>query len=341
MAETGSIRIALIEAGHWHAPLYLDGLSGDGIDVVAVSDREGAGGRQIAERCKARFHEDWRALIQSEAIDFAIAFGRPVEMPAIGEALVEAGIAFALEKPCGVDPAGVRRLAEMAARAGHFAAVPYLYRIGPLRTMLANLSGGLPGRFHHLSFRFIGGPPTRYLENDCAWMLDPTQSGGGALMNLGGHFVDLFHLLTGGPAATVSALTSEGAYGAGVEDYAVLRLTGAGGAIGVIEAGYTFPSAGEALREFSFTLRSEQYYVTSRGRGLEVRSVAAPQEKSDALDLELRNELYYPMFVADTIERFRAGKPPACGLEQAVEVMDIMALAYRSAASGGQVLAYQ
>jgi len=341
MAETGGIRIALIEAGHWHAPLYLDGLLSAGVEVVAVSDRDGAGGRQIAEQYDACFYESWRDLIQSEAVDFAFAFGRPVEMPVIGEALIEVGIAFALEKPCGVDPAGVRRLADAAARAKHFVAVPYLYRIGPLRAALAGLSGGLPGRFHHLSFRFVGGPPSRYLENDCAWMLDPSQSGGGALMNLGGHFVDLFHLLAGGPAANVSALTSESAYGAGVEDYAVLRLTGVDGAIGVIEAGYTFPSGGESLREFSFTLRSQQHYVTSRGQGIEVRSVLAPTEQADVLDVELRNELYYPMFVTDTIARFRQGKAPACGLAQAVEVMDIIALAYRSAAAGGEVLSYQ
>lgn len=328
------MRIALIEAGHWHAPLYLDGLRGDGIEVVAVSDRQGGAGRQIAERFEARFHESWRELIRAEDVDFAFAFGRPVEMPEIGEALVRAGIAFALEKPCGVDVAGVGRLARVAGEAGHFVAVPYLYRIGPLREVLAGLAGGLPGRFHHMSFRFIGGPPARYLENGCEWMLDPSQSGGGPLMNLGGHFVDLFHLLTGTRAEVACAVTGDGAYRAGIEDHAVVTLRGAGGAVGVVEAGYTFPSAGAALREFSFTLRSQDHYVTSHGDGLVVRAVAGPSEAGERVEVELRNELYYPMFVTDTLERFRQGRQPACGLAEAVEVMEVLRQAYAVAGRG-------
>ena len=325
------MRIALIEAGHWHAPLYLDGLAGDGLEVAAVSDVSGGGGRAIADRYRARFYERWEDLIGVETIDFAFAFGRPVEMPVIGEALVRAGVPFALEKPCGIDLAGVQGLARLAAATDHFVAVPYLYRIGPLREALATLAGELPGRFHHMSFRFIGGPPGRYLETNCPWMLDCAQSGGGALMNLGGHFVDLVSLLTGETARDVAAVTSDSAYGAGIEDYAALTIRTDGGAVAVVEAGYTFPSAGEALREFSFTLRSDTHYVTSTGDGLIVRDVARPSEAGRHIGVELRNERYYPMFVADTLARFRRGEPPACGLGEAVEVMDVMARAYRSA----------
>jgi predicted dehydrogenase len=150
-------------------------------------------------------------------------------------------------------------------------------------------------------------------------------------MNLGGHFVDLVSLLTGETARDVAAVTSDSAYGAGIEDYAALTIRTDGGAVAVIEAGYTFPSAGEALREFSFTLRSDTHYVTSAGDGLIVRDVARPSEAGRHIGVELRNERYYPMFVADTLERFRRGEPPACGLGEAVEVMDVMVRAYRSA----------
>ena len=324
------MKIALIEAGHWHTPLYLDGLSGDDLEIVAVSDALGGSGRVIAERSGARFYDRWVDLLEAETMDFAFAFGRPVEMPVIGDALVQAGVPFALEKPCGIDLDGVSTLAETAAAANHFVAVPYLYRIGPLREALAQLAGGLPARLHHMSFRFIGGPPRRYLETNCPWMLDRAQSGGGALMNLGGHFIDLVSLLTGEAAKDVVAFTSDSAYSAGVEDYATLMLRCEGGAVAVIEAGYTFPSAGEALREFLFTLRSDSHYVTSTGDGLIVRDVTQPSEAGKYVGVELRNERYYPMFVTDTLARLRQGEPPACGLAEAVEVMDVIVRAYRS-----------
>jgi len=332
------MKIALVEAGHWHAPLYLDGLKEDGIEVVAVSDREGRQGARIAAELGARSYQSWQQLLANEAVDFAFAFGRPVDMPAIGAALIAAGVPFAMEKPCGTSLAEVEALASSARARDHFVAVPFLYRFGPLREVLARLEGALPARFHHMSFRFIGGPPVRYLENGCPWMLDAAQSGGGAMMNLGGHFVDLFALLSGESVAVVTAAMSDRAWGAGIEDYAVATLRGTGGALATIEAGYTFPSDGSALREFSFTLRSARCYVMSASGGIRVRPVARGGEAEAAIAVELGNERYYPIFVADTLARFRAGEAPACGLGEAVEVMRVMELAYRSAAAGGALL---
>ena len=76
----------------------------------------------------------------------------------------------------------------------------------------------------------------------------------------------------------------------------------------------------------------------SASGGIRVRPVARGGEAEAAIAVELGNERYYPIFVADTLARFRAGEAPACGLGEAVEVMRVMELAYRSAAAGGALL---
>ena len=48
------MKVALLEASHWHVPLYLDALEAPGIEVVALSDAEQVKGEAIAARfgCK-------------------------------------------------------------------------------------------------------------------------------------------------------------------------------------------------------------------------------------------------------------------------------------------------
>ena len=75
-------------------------------------------------------------------------------------------------------------------------------------------------------------------------MLDPQQSGGGALRNLGVHGVDAFLSLAGEQAVRVDHAAFHSIFGEAVEDYACVVLRAADGMVGVIEAGYTHPDAG-------------------------------------------------------------------------------------------------
>jgi len=333
------LKIALIEAGHWHVPLYLHGLAAPDVEIVAVADSQNSAGPSLAERYGARFYESYVDLLQGEAIDFAFAFGRPSEMPRIAEHLLAARVPFALEKPCATNLDDLKQLQASAEAANAFVAVPYIYRVGMLRDAFRDVEGQLPGDFKHLSFRFIGGPPQRYVTSGCGWMLDPQYSGGGSTINLGGHFVDLFRLLTGEDVATVCAVMSNATYAEAIEDYSVMTLRGSRAAVAVVETGYTFPGDAEAPREFTFSARSDQHYFCSSAKGMEVREVGAPLTGARELMVELNNDHYYALFVRDTLDRFRRGVPPACVLTEAVAVMQVIEAAYRSARENGRPIA--
>ena len=74
------MKVAIIEASHWHVPLYLDALSRDEVEVVAVSDREDARGAEIARRFGCKLYTSYEDLLRSESFDVAFAFGRHSDM---------------------------------------------------------------------------------------------------------------------------------------------------------------------------------------------------------------------------------------------------------------------
>jgi predicted dehydrogenase len=104
------MKVALLEASHWHVPLYLDPLEARGIEVVAVSDAEQVRERRLQRDTEVDSTNRAYELLEREKVDFAFAFGRHSEMPAIAEALIARKIPFALEKPCGVNMSQVTRL---------------------------------------------------------------------------------------------------------------------------------------------------------------------------------------------------------------------------------------
>ena len=63
---------------------------------------------------------------------------------------------------------------------------------------------GALGRIVALEGRCAAGRLQRYLDGHAAWMLDPAQSGGGPMLNLGVHWIDLFRWMLGEEVEGVS-----------------------------------------------------------------------------------------------------------------------------------------
>src|ERR1700686_3612123 len=126
------MKIALLEASHWHVPLYLDALEAPGIEVVAVSDAEEVKGEAIAARFGSKLYSSAYELLEREEVDFAFVLGRHSEMPALAEAVIARHIPFALEKPCGVNMSQVTRLRRLAEEANVYCAIPFIFRISDL-----------------------------------------------------------------------------------------------------------------------------------------------------------------------------------------------------------------
>jgi len=133
-------------------------------------------------------------------------------------AALDAGVAVFCEKPLGRSAGETRAAVEAARRADRLLAVDYCYRFTRAAEALRAALAGL-GRIDavELVFHNAYGP-------DKPWYYDRERAGGGCLLDLGTHLVDLALWLLA-PARVIDAearLLHRG--GHGVEDYAVARL---------------------------------------------------------------------------------------------------------------------
>ncbi len=235
------VRTAFIGVSHWHLPLYLDpALAEPGLHVVAVSDPNPAVADRVAARTGASGWTDWRAMCAQARPDFVFVLGRHCDMAEVGRHLIEQRIPFAIEKPCGLNAQEVADLAVRAAAAGAFAAVPFVLRQSQMMQAIGEAAADEPVLY--LSFKFVGGSVDRYRQAGCDWMLRRSLSGGGCLLNLGVHFLDLARVLFGSARPTVAgAMMSNALDGLDTEDHAVVLLR-AGARACLVEVGYTYPA---------------------------------------------------------------------------------------------------
>jgi predicted dehydrogenase len=329
------MRVAILEASHWHVPLYLDPLEAKGIEVVAVSDAEHVKGSAIAERYGCKLYSSSLELLDREQIDFAFVFGRHADMPTFAEACIVRKIPFALEKPCGKNMAQVTRLRELVEAANLYCAIPFIFRISDLYEALKAAEGQIPSNFNYMSFRFIAGSPERYKAAGSGWVLDPAMSGGGPTINLATHFIDLFRLLTGKEVVRVSAIMNSRTHHCAIEDYSVLTMQTEDGVIGSIESGYSFPSSADEQREFSFALASDRMYAMSGPDRIEIRDRNNLAAGTRSRRLRLETDVYYPLFVKQVLAECRAGATPFASLRDAESMMQVVDAAYASARQGG------
>jgi len=204
---------------------------------------------------------------------------------------LEAGVAVFCQKPLGRDAAETARVVAAAGAADRLLGVDLSYRFTDGMAAIADLvRRGALGRVFAIDLVFHNayGP-------DKPWFYDRAQSGGGCVMDLGIHLVDLALWATGFPdiARTQASLFAGGAPLHGrdaVEDYAVATLDLADGAVVRLACSWRVHAGRDAVIEASFygseggaTLRnvdgSFYDFVAERHRGTARERLAGPPEE--------------------------------------------------------------
>lgn len=167
---------------------------------------------------------------------------------------LEAGVAVFCQKPLGRTKAEVRAVVDAARSSDRLLGVDLSYRFTSgmqrIRELLRSGEFGRPFAAD-LTFHNAYGP-------DKPWFYDPALSGGGCVMDLGVHLVDLAlwaldwpevvdvqsHLLAGGAPLRDPAMQ--------VEDYAIATLTLASGAVLRLACSWRLPAGQEAVISAEF-----------------------------------------------------------------------------------------
>lgn len=214
---SGNIGVGLVGLGR-HGSRYarhlLEGIPG--CHLAAVSRRDVGAGRAFAERHGLLFVPDWRELVTREEVDAVVVVTPPALNREICLAAVRAGKPLLIEKPLALTVADAREMVRAAREAGLTLMTAQTLRFTPvlarLRDRLADVG---PLEYLVLVMR-ADRPPHRWLD-------DPSQAGGGVLLEIGIHLLDLIRFLTGAEAVeAVADLTQR--HTSRVEDLALARF---------------------------------------------------------------------------------------------------------------------
>ena len=324
-----TIRIAAIEVSHWHAVFdaaYLRHLIAmPDVELIAIQDSDArVAAKRAAEVGNVPTYTDYRKMLSVTRPDFVIALGRHREMAGIAHDLLDQGYPFLMEKPMGINAREVESVAARATRLGAFVAVPLAQRYSPFakraRELLAN--DGF-GPLSHIYVRINRPAPPRYQAWDCSWMLDPLESGGGCLRNLGSHGIDMFLHLTGEPAQVTGAQLSRRAHKYPVEDYASVLLRSASGVLGTVEVGNGFPRDGT----------DGEWKIAGRDAILTMKDGVMKLATADGDQTFPGTDVVAPYFVAvrDALDHWQRRVPPPITVHDCARAVSLIDQAYKCA----------
>jgi len=318
------MRIVLIGVSHWHTPFYLDpAIELPDVQIVGVSDPDVTRAGPAAAKANCPAFADYREMCAKLRPDFAFALGRHCDMAEEARFLIENRIPFAMEKPCALNAAEARDIADRAAAANVFAAVPMVFRYCPIIDTIREIASN--EALHYLMFKFVGGMVNRYHQQDVTWVIDRAQSGGGPLLNLGIHFVDLCRvLLPGADLKVTGAMMSNRAEHLTIEDHAVMMMQG-GGASCMIETGYLYP-APNSVFDMHYSIRTEGHYFSAHDNGM--LEIVTNDRVRTTREMKLTNVFFYPEFVRDTLARVRDGRKPIADLADNAAAVTLIETAY-------------
>ena len=310
------LKIALLGVSHWHVPLYLPGLPEN--SVVAVSDDNESITNKFARKYNCPAYRDYRQMITDTRPDFVFAFAPHHRMKEVAEYLLEENISFSIEKPAGLNAGEVEALYDYAEKKGAFCAIPFVWRYSDTVNDLK--SKYLTSNIVHMSYKFVAGPPSRYIESS-PWMLSQKTAGGGCMTNLGVHFIDMALYLTDSNYA--DTLSSIYQYGKeyDIETYATSMLRLDAGASLLLESGYAYPMTEDSKRENRWTIVTENGYYILADNNLEIREYA---KEPANVPLNTDSDVYYAIFAETSLNDFIAGNKPRASLGEMLAVRRIL-----------------
>ena len=210
----------------------------DGSQLVAVMRRDGAKAADYARRHEVpRWYDDADRLIADPEVDAVYVATPPGSHEELASKVAAAGKPCYVEKPMARNHAECLRMVETfrAAKVPLFVAY-YRRRLPRFVQAKQLIDDGRLGVITGLVYRHTR--LFRATQGD-EWRLDPARSGGGLLLDLGSHALDLFDFLLG-PLAEVRGSAARVTRGR-VEDVVVMSFRTGCGALG--SASWNFAGA--------------------------------------------------------------------------------------------------
>ena len=224
------------------------GIAAAGGAVVAVCDPDPAA-RALAEVRGARAHADLEGLLAERPDAVYVATPNHLHRRAV-EACAAAGVPVLTEKPLAATLADAEAMVAACARAGVLMGTAFDQRRHPahraVRDLVAAKRIGAVTAVRIVYACWLGpdwsaGPGLGDGCNGANWRIDPNQAGGGAVIDLAPHGIDLVDALLGEPLVELAGLMQSRVQDYAVDDGGVLVGRTASGVLAAIHNSYNTP----------------------------------------------------------------------------------------------------
>jgi predicted dehydrogenase len=336
------LRWGILGAGGIARRKVLPALVDSTIKVVAVMDRNRSTAKEVATTFGIPFATDSAQELLDQRID-AVYIASPVYLH--HEHALSASVRrihILLEKPLALNSKEGHEIVAACQSSGSFLQVGYMMKFHSLHRELSEI----------LAAGDIGMPVFGRARLSCwyppiegSWRQQLDLGGGGALMDMGTHCIDLLEWLLGSRVVEVSAYVDTLVHSYEVEDSATMLMKFANGAHGVVDAFFCIPDAcGSSLLEIYGTggsIRGEDTIGQQPGGRVTVRRTLAKSEY-DAQQNQSADNTYKTDLMLPAVNMFRAefeyfskcilkGSPPTINTGEAgLHLLDVVEAAYKS-----------
>jgi predicted dehydrogenase len=312
-----------------------------GAQVIAVMDSDIATAKRVASKYDIEnYYDNEEELLAHEEID-AVHIASPVcyhKSQAIMAA--DAGKHILLEKPIALNAKEAQEIVDYCKKKNVRLAAGFMMRFATMhRKIKEMLDEEVIGQLIYTDAQFT----CWYPEIEGAWRQYKGKSGGGALMDMGMHLVDLIQYITGSKITSVAAFIENIRFSYEVEDSSSLLVRYDNGMIGNLNAYFNIPDSAARWQISFFGTRGRIIGETTigqedGGRLLvicedEEKDYNAQQDVSVAKEEIITGE-YGDLFEFE-LESFTDsvinGKPFVCDAQQAVYCHKVTDAAYKSA----------
>ena len=301
-------------------------------ELVAVMDKMPAVAEAVGKKYGVPYFADEEEMLKSVACD-AVYISTPVFCHYEQAMLVlKYGRNALLEKPVALSARESRELVDAFKKAGKQLSIGYLMKFHNLHQAAKKMiAEGKIGKVVSIRANFS----CWYPEIKGAWRQNKKLGGGGALMDLGVHCIELVEDLLGDEIETVKALTANQVFAYEVEDGAIAVFKTHGGVLGHIDCNFNVPDlASESKLEIYGT---EGYIICNGTLSQEevgtMRYLYAPQGAYDAQQSRTVNEPVtftgageniYTKQIAAFVKILRSGKNDYFYADRAVQVQEVV-----------------
>jgi predicted dehydrogenase len=207
-----------------HGVNYTEILTSLGHEVYGV-DAEPHARREFQDTFDTATFEDPMELFEAD-VDAVIICTPTKFHEATTTSALENGLDVLVETPLGHDLSSAEHIASVAEETGNICMVAFYERFRNIcQVTKSYLKEGYFGEVTHVHAKFIR---RRGVPGRGTWYTSQDVAGGGALMDVGGHLLDLLLYFLDWPELTDAMATSRSDFGP-QEDYAYLRMWGEDG----------------------------------------------------------------------------------------------------------------